>query len=351
MAGVTIRYDSDTDGALDGARDVERSLDDLNDKLGDASSAGQESADDLADAFGDAADDVESSAAEASDAVDDIGDASEESGGSVRGLGRAGKEAMEGDLAGGARAVLPLIAGLGPAAAIAGGVAVGALGLVSDQLERQQKQAEEAKADLVSMYQDAISSGSQYLDKLQIISAAQANFADADRMEDFRKKAEQIGVDVQTYVLAQSGSYEDLKVVIEAAQQAEEARSDEYGDGSITAAQRRELDGIRDIITASDELLQTHEDQRQAAEDTQNVRDALNARERDQINRTSAVAEQRLTGLATLARRPLPPIVPTVDMSQAEQQLAAWRSRFTTSGGTRLTIVADVVDRRGQKLF
>lgn len=122
-------------------------------------------------------------------------------------------------------------AGLGSIGAFAAAAAGAAgLGLIVASLQRQQEEADKLKARLTSAYQEAAAEGRDYLTTAQLVSAAQDIFFNPERRDElnrFKSEAQKIGVDINTYVLAQAGDYDALTFAIQQAKDAEAERRDE----------------------------------------------------------------------------------------------------------------------------
>lgn len=216
MAAVTIRFDADPSDALDGTQQVGDALGDLGDQLGDAGDAGAESADQLAGSYQDAAAEIEDSAAASAEAVDEVSASSEGAGLNVRALGKIGKEAMEGDLAGAANAARPLLAGLGPAAAIAGGVAVGAIGLISTAIKGMGTDAERVQQIASDAFKKMAQDG---VDAWETAAAQNRRLTDAytDHEGEIQKIADLTGLTFEDVAAAWAGNADAVALVNRAA--------------------------------------------------------------------------------------------------------------------------------------
>lgn len=205
-------------------------------------------------------------------------------------------------------------------AAKAGGVAgivssaVGAgFDFIKGEIEAQLAAVEAVKESIRDMYATAIEDGRRALDQTQIIAAAiKIQTGDQSQLDAYAKKAQEIGVSQQTYILAQAGSYEDLQVVIEATTVALEnsgkVGEDKSKSGQAAAIQERRA--LEAILKANEDLLAIHEAGAEAAERTQDIRDTLSQRERDQIKRTQDADAARWAALQASyeAANALPPV-------------------------------------------
>lgn len=222
-------------------------------------------------------------------------------------------------------------AGFGPAGAAAGIAAALGIGYVTTELQKQQEEAEETKQSLIEMYQGAIEEGRNYIDEAQILARYTELVFDDAKMEEFRKSAEQIGVDINTYTRAQAGSYDDLQLVIEAAKKAEEERGSavEVNSKQGQAMLLKEQEAVAGIIRENEGLLEQHDKNRQAAELVAEARAESEQKQRDQINRTRDADQARYEAAARRYGVPLPTaVVPvTADTAAADRAMRDFTSR------------------------
>ncbi|MCU1439996.1 MAG: hypothetical protein JWP85_993 [Rhodoglobus sp.] len=287
MAGndrIIINFGADTREVEVGGRKIEDVLSDTEKALEDLGATGEDSLEKVTKGQ----DDVADNAKEMGDGVAANGGKFEELADKADGsLGEIGEGLLGiAGIAGGVGGVVTTVVG-------------GAVDFVTQKIEDQTAAAEELKTRFIDAYQTAAEEGRNYLDTAQIVAAASDIFFDPAKMDEYRTKAAAVGVDVQTYVLAQAGSYEDLAVVIEAAKQKEQERVDAIDSARGGEAYVAEVDGIRDIIAENETLIQTHKDGASAAENAQAIKDQLSQNERNQIKRTSEADQARYEALAT----------------------------------------------------
>lgn len=236
MAGVTIRYDGEPDGALDAASQVEDSLGDLEGALDDLARTGADAGDDLAKS-------LEGAGEAAEESMDTLGQGAEMSGREVRSVGRIAKEALEGDLSGAVQAATPLLMSLGPVGVVAGAAAAVGIGAITAGLAGAGAAAEEMVKKLTDAYKRAAEEGRAYLSEAEIQAIALETIFDSEKREDARAEAERIGVELQTYVRAQAGDQEALNLVLERTnaliRERQEALRFQPGnlEGTLTAAE------------------------------------------------------------------------------------------------------------------
>jgi hypothetical protein len=208
MAGVTIRYDGEPDGALDAASQVEDSLGDLEGALDDLARTGADAGDDLTNS-------LEGAGEAAEESMDALGSGAEMSGREVRSVGRIAKEALEGDLAGAVQAATPLLMSLGPVGVIAGAAAAVGIGAITAGLSGAGAAAEEMVQKITDAYKRAAEEGRAFLSESEIQAIALETIFDTEKREEARAEAERIGIDMQTYIRAQAGDQEALNLVLE----------------------------------------------------------------------------------------------------------------------------------------
>lgn len=321
-----------TDEIADSLKETERNLEDVGTE-GERSleklTKGQEEADAAAK---DLANTVKSDTA---GSFDDLAQSAED------GLGGIGDQLL---------GIVGIAGGVGGAVATGLGAGVEFVtGLITDQIEA----AATLKSDLIGAYTDAAAAGLSYLETTGIIRQAIDLQADPSKMQEFRKAAELIGVDVNTYLLAQAGSYKDLQVVIEAARLKEEERGQVTDDQSKAgqAAALKEAVALDAVIQKNELLIATHREGNEIIDRTAEIRDELGQRERDQIQRTRDADQARYEALGTAydtaAGRPPIDIRTTLEVPDVDSIFAGLQARASSK---ILRFKAEVTDRNGKRV-
>lgn len=347
MAGddrITLRFGADIDEVTRGADRMADGLDDVDEKLDDLGKTGEEAGKTTAEGLEDA-----------DRGLSDMGDSADDTSGRLDALGDIGKQALEGDVGEAAISATSLLSAFGGAGVLAGTIAAGGISLVTSALEEQEKKAEEVRQRLVGMYKDAAEQGRAFIDQAAVdASVLELLFGTKEERQTLMDEAAQIGVDFQTYVRAQAGDYESLQFAIEQAEEAERKRQALFGGGGGNAegaVYDDTLAKIQEVKTELQGIAGEHELNQQAAQDYLDFQDQSATEQREQIQRTSDADQARYeAAAANIAKlKGEKVVVPvTVNTTQATKDLEAWRKRFTTGDGARLTIVADVVDRNGK---
>jgi predicted transcriptional regulator len=343
----------------DGGRDLGR----LEDGLRDAQNATEKTTDEVEDLkkqLKDVGDEAKRSVGDKTrKATDDAGegmkDLKEEGAGTAREVAASFDGSAE-SIAGGFQEVAAnAFAGFGPAGALAGLAAAAGIGLVTAELTKQQEEAEETKQALIDMYKEAIEEGRNYLSEAQILGAVTDIMFDTEKMERYRKEAEQVGVDVETYVRAQAGSYEDLQLVVGAATEAEAERAEE-----IRVAGRRtqgsldqEVVAIDKIKTATEGLIEQHQANAQAADTVAAARENSEKRQREQIDRTRATDQARYEAAARSrgALAAAPPVVIPVSFQEPDASAVRNNIQRKLNGLGPVRIDAAVYTKNGTPVF
>ncbi|WP_251439142.1 hypothetical protein [Microbacterium sp. USTB-Y] len=255
--GLSIDIAANTTAAQRGIKDLSKTLDGVADALDDVADDSDKSGDRVERSFRDmtkaaqdtgreagrsfskaaqALDDVERQAKRTERAVDDIGEAkgfgkmkdaaqevTQEVGqnlgeavSSVRGnladLGQVGQDTLGG--------LAATIAGTGPAgiagAAVIAAGAVG-LGVMTAELENQQREADELRDRLQAAYRDASDAGRAYLDIAQIIANQQDLINNPARAAEYAKildTQKATGLDMSTILKANAGDLDAIAVVM-----------------------------------------------------------------------------------------------------------------------------------------
>lgn len=217
---VTIRFDGDPAGALDASSQVQDSLNDLGDHLGDAGDAGK----DAGDVIGEGLDDVSDAAADAAEEVDEVTESSEGASVSVRSIGKSAKEAMEGDFSGAMSAATGFLRNFGPVGVIAGGLAAGGIGLATAAMDANEAKAAEQAEQAAKWAQAWMDAGSDVISSSQLVAGVMAIRDDPARYAEAEKNAENWGVTVSSAMRAMSGD----ATALEAAQKGLNDRQAEY---------------------------------------------------------------------------------------------------------------------------
>jgi hypothetical protein len=201
MAGVTIRYDGDPDGALDASEQVQDGLADVEAGLDGLGDAAQQAGRDVADGLGEASD----AAGEATEGLEDVSEGAGGAGLNARSMGSVFKQVLEGDVAGAARAAVPLLSALGPAAAIAGVAAFAGLSLIQEAINNSSGAAKVGAEDAATWAQAWIDAGGSVITSQQLVAEVLAISTDPERYEQAKKNAEDWGVTVSTAMRAMAG--------------------------------------------------------------------------------------------------------------------------------------------------
>lgn len=336
--GIVIKFLSEFSDFLRGKNRVKDELQDVEGSLDDVKTASDEQADATTDGFRK----VEEAAKDATDATDDLGAAAERTESKGDTLTTSFKDGLLGvaGVAGGVAGVVSTVLGK-------------AVDFVTDQIKNQINAAGEMKQAIVQAYQEAGAAGDTFLSKAQVTANALAIINDDIKRTNAQRDAAAIGVDASTYIRAQAGEYEALKVVIEATTRAQEELN-ERPPSPADWETRAQQQALNNIIAQNRTLLALHEQGRENAEFTIQVTKDIEAAELARIDKTAAADQARYEALAAAQKKAAnpPPIVQKVevDTARASRDLATWRRRFTTGDGARLTIVADVVDRNGKRI-
>ncbi|WP_295012491.1 hypothetical protein [uncultured Microbacterium sp.] len=244
LDGVADALDDVADDAAKGGDRVERSFRDMTNAARDAGRKAADGADKITDALKD----TERQAKRTERAVDDIGDArglgkmkdaaqevTQEVGqnlgeavSSVRGnlsdLGQVGQDTLGG--------LAATLAGTGPAG-IAGAAALAAgavgLGVMTNELQKQQQEADELRDRLQAAYHDASDAGRAYLDIAQIIANQQDLINNPARADEYAKLLDtqkKTGLDMSTILKANAGDLDALRVVIDSVSDANKRATD-----------------------------------------------------------------------------------------------------------------------------
>lgn len=297
---IKIKWLSDDDDAVRGARRVRDSLEDVADETRDVADEAKDTKRALSDTFRDVERDASQAGRKIGTELDDGFDkarrgaddfkqeanqTARETAASFDGSAESVGEAFQ-------EVAANAFSGFGPAGAAAGIAAAVGLGAALEAINTQKEAAEELRKALMGAYQDAAEEGRTYLDEAQIQSeATRLLFEDRDKL---KREAATIGVDVITLARAYAGSEEDVNLAIEAGNDALTNRKDTLVDqvgvqGNRLAIADEESKQIGLINDALSEQLEWHKQNQDAAADvvemkrqeeaqTQRVRDADQAR-------------------------------------------------------------------------
>lgn len=133
--------------------------------------------------------------------------------------------------------------GFGPAGVAAGLVAATGIGFISEALGNASEAADETKARIRSMYEDAASEGRSFLDEAQINAEALSIIYDEDqsRYNTAMKDSRELGLPWQELVRAMAGDQEALNTVLERTNALEEARNERITNSTSPLTTRKEL--------------------------------------------------------------------------------------------------------------
>lgn len=340
--GLSLWIGSDTKDAVRGLNDIEGGLEKVQDELGDTAKDSQKLerkfSDDMRDmqqasqktgrAIGD---DIRDGTRRASRGMDDFRDESKQSlretAASVR------------DVSDGLDAVQEIAAnafiGFGPAGLVAGLTAAAGVGFISAAFDEAQQAADETKARIRSMYQEAAEEGRAFLDEEQVIAEARNILYDENqsRYQQVLKDAKNLGLPWQEVLRAMAGEQEALNNVLDRTNELEQARNDKLENakgplelrGALMTAEGQTLDEINARYSAQQALIT------------------------DNVTRTEQwLATQTLTGeeiqKANKRLAETPKTLPTVvslDTSQVDNYIAKNISK---------TITVDFRDRAGRRV-
>lgn len=286
--------------------------------------------------------------------LEDVGEAGEDAGRKTAdGLDEtaragSGADSILGDVGDSLLGIAGIAGGVGGAVSSAIG---GAFDFVKGKIDDQIAAAAAVREALVSAYKDAATEGQAYLSQAAVIAAATDIYFDSGKIANATKEAQTIGVDVNTYVKAQAGDYEALKVVIEAAKQAEADRRAQGADSRSTAAAAlQEVQAIERIVKENENLLGVHEDNQAAAQATLELTSQLGEEERERISKTAAADQARYEAAAENAatlgatKIEIPVTFDTPDASTVKRGLQR------ELDGNPLTVRVRAVDQYGRTL-
>lgn len=236
---ITLNFAANTSEVEQGTDRIADSLDDVDRKLEDVGTAGEQA--------GQAA----------SDGLDDVGASATDVSGELGDLASIATDVLEGDVAGAARTAADTLGGMaaiipGIGAAIGSGLAFAANALV-DVWETATKQVEDRVA---SMYEDMKESGDNFASNQFIAGEVDAILNDAARLDAARATSELTGARLALVLRAEAGDQVAINSVLRegaAAREALTAAQDDYieKNGDSSAA-------IEDQLSSLDVLAQTY---------------------------------------------------------------------------------------------
>ncbi len=342
MTGLSVDVNANTRAAQANVRDLSKAFDATSDALDDLARDGGEAGEKLERSFRDMvresqrasrdiAEDARDTARKMERAYSDVGDVGgtafrkvkdgarevqQEMGqnlgetvSSIRGdlsdLGQVGQDTLGG--------LAATLAGAGPAGIVgAAAVAAGAvgLGLVTGELEKQGELADEFRDRISGAYQSAAEEGRDYLDVQQLIAEQRDLMFNPERAEEYkriREDALKLGLDESVVIDANTGSLEAQRDVLDRINQLidaqnEKPRQDGLAGSAEWDAEMKSLDDLEARWTTANEVAEQY---------AENARDATEQAakrhkdERDQIERTARVAQERYEGLAARYARPV----------------------------------------------
>lgn len=317
----------------------------------------------------------------ADDGLDAMSERSREVGQEVRqnlgeGIANAARGDFEGladvigDTIGGATAG---IGGLGAAAATAaGGVGLGLVIAAFNTIKEQEEAREQRAADWAQAYLEA---GSTIISTAQIVAGVQEIAADPERYKQAKQNAEDWGVTEQTAMRAIAGDATALEVVrrtlnertaeanrllaeqevqVDANAGAAYDLADAVSRGASAFSTLTEdmASGQARAVTVSDALRQIVSDAGDVQEEVDGVGNKLYTlpdKTQVLINAETGIASSNISAF----QGDLDGIAETknVDIQVTGLSAADEAVRRFTAGGRRLTIVADVVDKKGRQLL
>lgn len=245
-------------------------------------------------------------------------------------------------------------AGLGsiPAFAAAAAGAAG-LGILTNVIMTQQDEANKLRENLVGAYRAAAEEGRKYLSTAQVTAEATDIWFNPDRagdLERYRREAELVGVDINTFVAAMAGDYEALRFAIDQAREAEADRRREYSGPGISAEQREGIVApYRAVVDQLEVLGEQHSTNRELAEEYADFVNEQNRRESESIARVRGAEQDRWDALAdrqaeAAARGPI-----VTETQLAEPNYEAFRRTVARGlAGKKIEVFVDLRGRIGR---
>lgn len=298
---------SDTldDVARDGSRGGKKLEDALQDVAREASDTGRKIGTELDDGFDKARRGVDDFKSEANQTARESAASFD---GSAQSIGDAFQEVAAN-----------AFSGFGPAGAAAGIVAAAGLGAALTAINEQNEAAQRLKDFLSEAYRTAADEGRKYLDVATIQAEAFDILFNSDRANERNRAEEQavkIGLDANTVILARAGDQESLNAVIEATTRAQEnlaSKTQEQGSNAIRLSQD-ERNELSQIAREYEGLAAAHDDEARRAEQAQALKEQLQQKERDQIQKTRDADQQRWEAYAAARAQATGDVVQRVTM-------------------------------------
>lgn len=233
--------------------------------------------------------------------------------------------------------------GFGPVGAGVGLVSAIGLGLVTEELRKQQDAADELKARLTAAYIEAAEESRNYLDAAQITSESAAIYEDAERLAKATADATELGLERQVVVQAMAGDEEALNAVIQAGvdlQAEAAAKSEERGKHgeSILGTELQQDAALSGIVDRYREQLGIQDEAKAKAEEYLGVVDAQKAKEAEQDSAARAAISERGRALEDYYRKLGNPPSPTVHFNIDDGGLRDIESRVRALDGRSVAI-------------
>lgn len=200
-------------------------------------------------------------------------------------------------------------AGFGPVGAGAGLVTALGLGLVTEELRKQDEEAAELKASLTGAYIAAADEGRNYLDVQQVIAEAAAIYEDTEgRLKTATEEAARLNIDRALVVQAMAGDEDAILAVIAAGNDKISERRDTLEDELTIESNRvgvidTERGALENIVNKYEERLGIQQEAKANAEEYLGVVDAQGKEERDNIARAKAADAARWEAQAAAIQR------------------------------------------------
>ncbi|WP_248240274.1 hypothetical protein [Microbacterium kunmingense] len=294
---ISKKYDVAFDDAKRGVEKLENALEDVGREGGRAG-----------DKLQDALKDVERRAEDTGDGIKKgIGDGLREAGDEAKQSGREAAASFSGEWTDVGDFIQETVAnglgGFGPLGVAAGIAGAAGIGLVTNEIIKQQEEATRLKEYFADAYKSAAEEGRKYLDTATILAEANSIIFDDDRANEYKEILEEsnkLNIDANTLVLARAGDQESLNVVLQATADKErevKAAAEEAGSTAIRLAgnEVRELEKIQGRY---ENIGQLHGENAGKLANATGIAAQLHQQERDQINRTADTAAARYDGLA-----------------------------------------------------
>ena len=301
---LSLDIAANTRQAQASVKDLGEALDKVGGALDDVAKDGDQAGDKLERTFRDMGKDADDAGKKIKKGV---GDGLREAGDEAKSSGREAAASFSGEFSDVTDFVQETAAnafgGFGPIGAAAGLAAAVGIGLVGEELTRQQEQIAEMKQRFADMYQKAAEEGLNYISVADVIANTNDLMFNPDRANEWKsvqEEAVQIGIDANTVALARNGHEESLTTVLAAVSAKRDevkAKAEEGGSTAIRMANdevnalggiTREYEGIRAVHDANQENLQR----------ANAITAGLHESERAQIQRTRDADQARYEAMA-----------------------------------------------------